>query len=482
MSHARAGIILFAAGVLIAAIGAESGPAHSGPPGIYAITGARLIARPGAVVEDATIVIRDGLIEAAGRGVTAPADAFVIEAAGRTVTAGFIDACTDIGQKKAEAPAESGSPRPGPRETPPGPVHPIARVRAERRAIDALIADDAAFDKHRALAFTSALTLPQGGVFRGQAALINLGGGPPSRNIVTAQAGQVIAFERGGFGQGYPTSLMGAIATVRQTLLDARRHELWRTRYASDPAGLPRPDHVAAFEALGPSASGGSRVIFDVTESADTARALAVAAEFRLDAILIGSGFEHIERGALAELRASGHPAILPLAFPEKPKVDDPDAALGVSLRELERWDQAPAAPARFVEAGVPIALGTCRLSTAAEFPARLRKAIGRGLSPDAALAALTSEPARMLGVDRIVGTVEAGKIANLVVFDGVPVGGEGIFSEKAKPVHVFVDGVKHDIEQKKSKGDPNARVDPRGTWSVTFSFGSRDVTRVWTI
>ena len=118
----------------------------------------------------------------------------------------------------------------------------------------------------------------------------------------------------------------------------------------------------------------------------------------------------------------------------------------------------------------------------ASEFPARLRKALDRGLGAQTALAALTTEPARVLGLERVLGTIEAGKIANVVVWDGAPDGERGVFDEKAKPSSVFVDGVKFDIEQKKSKGDPGAKVDPRGTWSIQLTVGGRTLTRTWTI
>ena len=133
-------------------------------------------------------------------------------------------------------------------------------------------------------------------------------------------------------------------------------------------------------------------------------------------------------------------------------------------------------------KAGVPFALGTCRLPGAADFPPNLRKALARGLSVDAALAALTVTPARVLGMERSLGTIEAGKIADLVVFDAAPPDGQGVFDEKAKASYVFVDGVKFEIEQKKSKGNPDAKVDPRGTWSISLTIGSRTVNRIWTV
>ncbi len=475
-------ILLLSAGLV--SIAAFDSPVRAERPRVYAITGARVIVAPGRTIDNGTVVLRDGLIESAGGAAAAPADAFVIDATGMTVTAGFIDACTDIAQKKAEGPGEGarGGFRAGPPPAPPGPVHPIARVHPEDRVVDTLVTDARAFEKHRAMGFTTALTLPSSGIFRGEAALIELGDGPVPDNILKAEAGQVLAFEHGGFGEGYPTSLMGSIAAVRQAILDTRRQTLWESRYAANPSGMQRPEGFAAFDALEATAGGDELAIFDVPESENVARALELSSELSLDSLIIGSGLESTRLGLVAALAQSHRPIILPLAYPEKPKVENPDEALDTSLEDLEAWDAAPGNPEALHEAGVPFAFGTCRLSGANEFPERLRKAIDRGLTADAALAALTVQPARFLGVDGTLGTIEPGKIANVVVFDGAPSDGAGVFDKKSAARYVFVDGIKYDIEKKKSKGDPNARVDPRGSWSVTFTIGSRTINRAWTI
>ncbi|MGH9870130.1 MAG: amidohydrolase family protein [Candidatus Polarisedimenticolia bacterium] len=484
LSGARLSRVRLLSSFLVCLTAASAFPAHAERPRVYAITKARVIVAPDKIVPDGTVVLRDGLIEAAGRGVDVPPDAYVLEAAGRTVTAGFIDACSDIGQKRVETPpAQQGGPgRQQAPEQPAGTAHPIVRVRAERRVADGLVADGSGFEKHRAMGFTTALSLPADGIFRGQPAVLNLGAGAPSANLVTASAGQVVAFESGNFGQPYPTSLMGSISVIRQTLLDARRQDVWQARYASDPAGIQRPASVASLDALAGPASGRGRVFFDVPDSANVLRALSITREFALDGVVIASGLENAQHGAITALAAAGRPVILPLAYPEKPKVSDPDEALLVTTRDLERWDMAPANPAALEQAGVAFALGTCRAPSAGEFPARLRKAMERGLTAQTALAALTTNAARTLGLERTLGTLEPGKIANLVVWDGAPESGDGVFNEKAKPVHVFVDGIKHDIEQKASKGDPNARIDPRGTWSITLTIGGRAISRTWTI
>ncbi|HKY31825.1 MAG TPA: amidohydrolase family protein, partial [Candidatus Polarisedimenticolia bacterium] len=375
-----------------------------------------------------------------------------------------------------------GGARGAAREPAAGTGHPIGRIHPERRVVDSLITDAPAFEKHRAMGFGAALTLPREGIFRGQAALINLGSGSPAANVIAARAAQVVAFESGSFGQGYPASLMGSIAAVRQTFLDARQHAVWRERYDADPAGMRRPEASASLAALAGEASGKSRVLFDAADPGNALRALDLARELELGAVLLGSGTDSLQAGLMERLVESRTPIILPLAYPDKPKVADADEALAVSLRDLERWDAAPANPARFQDAGLAFALGTCRSSSPAEFPARLRKALDRGLRPETALAALTVEPARILGLERSLGTIEPGTIANVVVWEGSASGKHGLFDEAVRPRHVFVDGVRHDVEARASKGDPDAKVDPRGTWAITFTIGEREMARTWTI
>lgn len=443
-SGKRLAILSLAA--FLTATTSSSRPTRAESPDIYALTGARVVVSPGEVIDGGTVVVRDGLIEAVGRAIEPPPDATLIDLTGRTVTAGLIDACSDVGLRKAKKEKEEG--RAEQKEDPPGAHHPIPLVRPELRVVDVLAMDEDRLEKHRAMGFTSALVLPASGIFRGQPALIDLGREGAGKSILRPAVGQSIAFERGRFGRGYPTSLMGSITAIRQTLLDASRHAVWEERYRANPRGMRRPEFVSANEALGDLVSGASPAIFDIDRGADVPRAIALAREFSLKAVVVASGLESSEPGAIDSIKASGTPVILPLAFPEEPPVTDPDEALGVPLRDLESWEAAPGNPALFEERGISFALGTCRLEKVDEFLPNLRKAIERGLSRDTALAALTTAPARMLGVEDILGRVEKGMIANLTVFEG-----EGdLFSKEVRVSHVFIDGVKIEIEKKDDK------------------------------
>ena len=448
-------------------------------PRVFAIRNATVVTAPGNSLENGVVVIRDGLIESVGAGTLSPADAVEIDAAGGVVYAGLIDPWTRLGLSSGET-AEPGGRGPAGSPAPEtGAVHPLARIRPEHRAVDGLRAfdDDSRkeLENRRRLGYTAVASVPGSGLLRGTAAVILLSENRPVAEIVLqTDAVAHAAFERGGFGEGYPTSLMGAAAALRQAFLDGRRYAEWSERYAADPAGLRRPDRHAAFEALLPVLRGRQRLFWRAESPHDLLLADAIGTEFGLDLVLAGDGSEW----ELAnELAARGHPLVVSLGFPEKPDVKEDDAALGVSRRELRRWVEAPAGPERLRAAGARFAFTTHGLETLSDTFDNLRSMIEAGLPEETALAALTTVPAELLGVERILGTLEPGKIANLCVATGP------LFAEATQIREVFVDGRRHEIEiKKKPESDPDAVVDPRGTWIVSIDFGGRVVERTWTV
>src|SRR5207237_1151300 len=131
---------------------------------------------------------------------------------------------------------------------------------------------------------------------------------------------------------------------------------------------------------------------------------------------------------------------VVPLSFPKPPDVTARELAMNVSLEELMAWDLAPSNPAMLAKAGVQIALTTHGLRERGDFLKNLRKAVARGLSPDDALKALTVAPAKLLGLDRSLGTIEPGKSASFVVADG------DLFADKTKVQETWVDGRRFEV------------------------------------
>ena len=178
-------------------------------------------------------------------------------------------------------------------------------------------------------------------------------------------------------------------------------------------------------------------MLFEVDDELDALRAAEIVKEFELDAVLLGSGTEFRR---LNEIRDTGIPLIVPLEFPDTPKAADPWAADRITLRDLLSWKHAPENPRRLLAEGIAVALTTHRLDSPSQFPAQVRKAIEAGLPHEEMLACLTTRPARMLGIEDVAGTIEPGRLANLVVSDGE------LFAEKSKIRTVWVAGREHEI------------------------------------
>ena len=419
-------------------------------PRWHALTGARLVLAPGQVVENGTLVMKDGVIVAAGAGVTVPAGARVWALPGRTVYAGFIDAASSLGQGRFEVPRVKGL-TPGQRW-----------VRAEFHQAGALDIKPDEVRAEREQGFTAALSLPPAGaVFRGQSALISLRDGADARDLVLAadvaqhlaHEYQSIDFEGGGrvAAPSYPTSLMGSIALQRQTLLNAR----WAAGPA--PAG-ERREFNAGLAALAPALAGRQPFIHEAVDEEDLPRIARLRDEFGLRLIAQGSGHEY--RRAL-QLKALKLPVILPLAYPAAPEVEQPESALDVPLDQLQHWERAPGNAAALQAAGVEFAISTQGLKDVRkDFWPRLRQAVQRGLAPEAALAALTTTPARLLGQGRL-GRLAPGQLAHVVVASG-----DLFTSEQAEVEIAFVDGQPLPTEAWE-------RFDARGGWTVKPAGGA---------
>ena len=432
-------------------------------PRLHALTNARIVTAPGKTIEKGTILIRDGVIVAAGADVKVPADARLWDLAGKTIYPGFIDAYSRLDLPETLQPEPlrpevdyddpNAKPKEVPRESAKGMHSWNAKVTPERNAADYLNLDKKSTRKLRDLGFTSALVVPGRGIFRGSSALINLREGDVATMVVAPSVAQHVAFD---FyrrdDSAYPNSLMGCIALIRQNFLDASWYQAAQEAYRKNPATTERPEANASLAALAEQAQRKQPVVFEADDELELLRALRIADEFKLKPLLYGNGYEYRVRKALA---ATKTPIILPLDFPKVPEIERPEQALDYDLDELQHWDRAPSNPARLAEAGIPIAFTAENLEKPEkEFWSRIRLIVRRGLSKDAALAALTSAPAEMFGVSDRLGTIAPGRIANLVVANG------DLFSGEAKILTTWVDGYFQDT-------DAAGERDLRGTWEV---------------
>jgi imidazolonepropionase-like amidohydrolase len=450
------GMILFVCLLSASHANAQTSPPEGlrdNTPAVHAFTNARIIQAPGKVIENGTLVIRDGIIESAGKG-DPPAGAMVRDMKGMSIYPGFIDGYSSYGMpeppKRGRGEEQQRPPQPAGES---GSRYWNPQVKADQNAAGMFRPDQKAAEKLRSQGITSALVVPGSGIFRGTSALIQTGDGSPNDLIVRDRIGHHVTFDAGDDFDGYPTSLMGAIALIRQTILDAQWYaDAWKA-YDRNPA-LARPEKNEPLASLASLISRQIPIVIETSNEKDFFRAGKIAEEFNLSLIVRGSGHEYKRVDAV---KASADPVILPLNFPDVPEVQTPEEALQVSLADLRYWDEAPENPQRLGKAGVRFALTTSQLKDPATFLANLRKAVMRGLPPDAALAALTTTPAGLYGVSRQLGTLEPGKIADFIIADG------DVFEEKAKIRETWINGKRYIVK-------PLPQVDPRGTWEVAIS------------
>jgi len=407
--------------------------------GYHALINARVVAAPGRVLNNATVVIRDGIIQSVGSG-AAPAGARVWDLEGQTVYPGFIDAHADLGMSDVP---EGGDV---------GPTHWNPQVRAWYSTGSTLTDDAERRAALRSQGFGAALAVPKQGLFRGSAAVVDLSDDGVRQRILRPSIVQAVGFNRSfQLGGSYPNSPMGVIALMEQTFMDADWYiRAWNAYEESGRSFLP-PETSAALEALEPVVQGQQPVLFEAGSEEEYLRASRIAEEFGLDAWYRGSGLEYRLIDVMADRT---EPLIIPIDFPDAPNVRNAEAVVDASYAQLRHWYLAPTSPGQLADAGIDFAITTDELSSVTDFLPNLRTAVARGLDPDAALRALTTTPARYLGIENTHGTIEEGKVANLVVTEG------DLFTEEATVRDVWVEGKVYGVTRP-------AQFDPRGTWRI---------------
>ena len=414
-------------------------------PGVHALIGGRVVINPSNSVENATVILRDGIIEAVGRDVKPPSDARIWNASNSVIYAGFIDPYLSITGTNAPVATTHVDPIGGLTSgvnflgvesqekvrTLPGAGYEVTSVTPQARVATGYTPNAKTLETLRELGFTAGNVVPNKGILRGSSAFVNLSDALPNEAILRADTHQHIAFES---QEVYPKSLMGTIAVVRQTFADARHYVLDQADYRAKPTARKRPDLNPALDALAPVLNRQTTVVFEPGSVLMGDRAGQLARELGLNFAVVGSGHEWRRPDLMKAVNA---PFIMPLNLPSAPKLPDEDDWLDVSLDQLRHWDWAAENAAMLRQQGLEVALTTHALGDRKVFRKNLRLAIDRGLSERDALAALTTVPAKLCGVADRLGTIEKGKIANLTVVEGA-----GYFDAEAKVKQVWIDGV----------------------------------------
>jgi imidazolonepropionase-like amidohydrolase len=392
----------------------------------YAITGARVVTVSGAILEKATLVLRDGVVLDVGTNVSIPKDARLFDGTGLTLTPGLIDAWSGAGMPTPRPAGGGGGGAPAAATTPAvNPIAPASNIYERVRASEALRARDSGI--------TTIVPVPREGLVFGTASVMNLTGDKPEAMVVKSNVGLAASLTT--LRQRYPGSLMGVMAFLRQSLLDGTYHRAEAAAYEKSPAGKKRPAFAPGLDVWADVASGTMPLLLGTPRITDMRRGLALADEFKVKVILAGNTQAFEEMALLKERK----PALLVSVNFDPPRAggffggsdDDKDRA------EIENAEKNPGA---LHKEGVKFALVS---AFATDFLAGIRKAIEKGLPREAALRAVTLAPAEILGVEDRMGSIEKGKIANVVAWSGEPL------TKEAKIKMVFVDGELYEPEEK---------------------------------
>lgn len=446
----------------------------------YAITNVRIVTMAGPAIDRGTVVMRNGLITQVGANVTAPPDARVIDGKDLTVYPGIIDANSTLGMPEAApAPSPGGGgaalllaqARPAPSPSGPNSTQPVG-LQPEVMAEEIFRVGGDQIDSAKNAGITTVLSVPRGGIWMGQSALMNLAGDTPQQMTVRSPVAIHVGFQplRGGT---YPNSLLGVFSALRQMLFDAQNYRESKQIYERSPRGVRRPAPDRSLEALLPALDGKMLVIFHADREREIRRALDLADEFKLKAVIAGGS----EAWKLADrLQKADVPVLLSVNFPRRTTAAvaqaDPEP-----LRVLRDRVEAPKTAAKLAAAKVRFAFQSGGAANISDYLPNAGKTIENGLLKDDAIRALTIRPAEIFGVADRLGTIETGKIANLTVVRG------DLFDRNSRVAHVFIDGKPVDLKPAPARpadGEATTATPAEspfaGTWSITITLGGQTI------
>lgn len=403
----------------------------------FAFTNAMIVKDASAKPEAGTLLIKDGKIAGIGNKVSIPADAIIIDVKGKYIYPSFIDLHSDYGVAAAKAPTSGGfnfNATPQINTNTKGAYGWNEAIKSYVNASDIFTMEDRTARDLRSQGFGSVLTHQKDGIARGTGSFVTLASTNDNFVMLKEKASANFSFSSGTSRQTYPRSMMGSIALLRQTFLDAQ----WYKNIKTSPKGIPAEEGInKSLEAWNSNLS--LPLIFEANDKWNDLRADRIGDEFGYQFILKAGGNEY-ER--MKEMKATNAAFILPVDFPKAMDVENPNEARFISLGDLKNWEMAPSNPAAFEKAGIKFCFTASDMKDMKSFMAQVRKAISYGLSEEAALKALTATPASLVNMSAEVGSLDAGKWANFLICNGP------LFSEKTQLLQNWIQGEKYEIKE----------------------------------
>ncbi len=399
--------------ILLAGIGWYSAVAQDRPqngvapsfPGSYILKNATIIVSPQKTINNGYLLIEHGKIKETGTVLLKSVNAVEIDCKGKTIVPAFIDLHTELGIEKPK-PEEKRDRTPQLDSRKEGFFSWNEAVRPEFSSAEQYKTNPTENEKLSRAGFGFALTHLNDGIVRGTGSLISLGTHPVLPALFSADVSTHFSIEKGSSKQTYPSSQMGCIALLRQTLYDV----LW---YQKNP---DKAQVNLSLNAL--SGQLNKPIFFSTSEALEILRGAKIAAEFDLEFHFYGSGNEYQQ---IEAIKKTGATVVIPAYFPAAYDVSDPYINMEIPLKELKHWELAPSNPYLLASNGIPICLSFGKNKSEKEFWTNIRKAMERGLSFEQALASLTVNPAKIIGMEKDLGTLDIGKTASFSVYSGNP-------------------------------------------------------------
>ena len=403
---------------------------------MWAFEGGKIYVEPGKVKENATIIIRDGLIEKVGTNIKIPKDASVLDMTGKTIYPGFIDSWVKFSTKKEKISHHDS--------------HWNFKVHSRKDMSQLYQPDEKSIKSLQKLGFTSAHIIPDSGVFQGQTAVVQLDN---KGTILKSKVAQNIAYEVDGWGsKKYPNSLLGVLALIRQTFIDADWYRRSMEQAETYPQFNEPFEQIRDLAILSDWIQFKKPFLFETNQELAALRSFNLANEFKLNCWVKGSGYEYRR---IKEIASAKPFIILSLDFPNTPDISNPNQALTYSTAELKHWAMAPDNPAELVKHKIPFGITSHGLEEK-EFRKNLMRTVERSLSESEALAALTTVPAEHMSLGNKLGKIKKGYLANLIIVQG------DIFKKNSEIISTWVGGVEYPV---KSKYDVNIS----GKWGLVI-------------